>query len=70
MPVLATPTKTWVLGTHTIYNYQTNGDRGHKWFGKSDVNANLLFGDMHVGGLFRVPVGVVNVTPEYTFLAR
>lgn len=62
------PTKVWVLGSHSIYNYQQNGDRGHRWYSKKQVEANLLFLDMHVGTRLGVPPGVVNTTKNYTFL--
>ncbi|MBL8763976.1 MAG: prepilin-type N-terminal cleavage/methylation domain-containing protein [Phycisphaerae bacterium] len=68
MPPIVTPSKTWVLGTHPIYNYQQNGDRGHYWFGRAGVEANLLFLDSHVGSMLRVPAGIVNTTDNYTFL--
>ncbi|MDP1661541.1 MAG: prepilin-type N-terminal cleavage/methylation domain-containing protein [Phycisphaerales bacterium] len=71
VPPLATPTKTWVLGPHPIYNYQSGGDRNIRWYGVKkggSTRANLLMMDMHVGGLFDVPVGIVNTTPDYTFL--
>jgi hypothetical protein len=71
MPYLVQPTKTWVLGTHTIYNFQQDGDRGHRWFKTNKgggVAANLLFLDMHVGATLPVPRGVVNTTSDYTFL--
>ena len=72
MPPVLWTSRTWVLGSHTIYNYQENGDRQHVWYGRkaSDTGANLLFLDMHVGTLLRVPRGVVNTTPDYTFLPR
>ncbi|MGQ0629298.1 MAG: type II secretion system protein [Phycisphaerales bacterium] len=70
MPLIATPTKTWVIGSHTIYNYQEDADRGLRWYKRPDVAANLVFADGHVGTLLRVPQGVVNTTPEYTFLPR
>jgi prepilin-type N-terminal cleavage/methylation domain-containing protein len=70
MPQVITPSKTWVLGTHTIYNHQQAGDRGMRWFGKPAAAANLLYVDMHVAGLHTLPTGVVNTTPEYTFLPR
>lgn len=68
-PVLA-PTKTWVLGSHTIYNHQENGDRRLRWYGRTDTAANLLFLDGHVAGPLNVPPGVVNTTRDYTFLPR
>ncbi|MGD9689361.1 MAG: type II secretion system protein [Phycisphaerales bacterium] len=70
MPPVLTPTKTWLLGAHPIYNYQQDGDRGHRWYGHKDVIANLLFVDLHVGTQLRVPPGVVNTTDDYTFHAR
>lgn len=70
MPISVTPTKTWVLGPHPIYNYQEDGDRGLRWYGRKNPSANLLFLDLHVGGLFDVPAGVVNTTSDYTFLPR
>ncbi|MCW5765989.1 MAG: prepilin-type N-terminal cleavage/methylation domain-containing protein [Phycisphaeraceae bacterium] len=69
-PLVVTPTKTWVLGPHPIYNHQEGGDRGHRWYGRKQAAANLLFFDLHVGGLFNVPPGVVNTTVDYTFLPR
>jgi prepilin-type N-terminal cleavage/methylation domain-containing protein/prepilin-type processing-associated H-X9-DG protein len=76
MPPIVTPTKTWVLGSHPIYNFQEGGDRGMRWYSRpastpaSDrsTRANLLFVDFHVGGPAVVPPGVVNTTDEYTFL--
>ena len=68
IPTLKTPTKTWVLGPHTIYNYQEGGNRQHIWYGRKDVAANLLFADMHVGGLFAIPATMADTTPDYTFL--
>ncbi len=74
LPPVADPTRTWVIGTHPIYNYQDNGDRGMRWLGGAaggadgGVEANLLYLDFHVKVRVRVPRGVVNTTPEYTFL--
>ncbi len=71
MPQIDTPTKTWILGSHPIYNFQTGEDRGLAgWYGGRAVRATLLFADFHVGGPFTVPEGIVNATPEYTFLPR
>jgi prepilin-type N-terminal cleavage/methylation domain-containing protein/prepilin-type processing-associated H-X9-DG protein len=64
--------KTWVVATHTIYNYQQDGDRKMRWFGEKEdstgVFANILFFDGHSRVSVRVPKGVVNTTPDYTFL--
>lgn len=68
MPVVTQTTKVWVLGVHPIYNYQEDGDRGQRWYTDKEVQANLLFLDMHVGKNLRVPKGVVNTTKDYTFL--
>lgn len=72
MPPVTSPAKTWVLGSHTIYNYQENGDRGHVWYGRKegDLTSNLLFLDMHVGHQLKTPRGVVNTTADYTFIPR
>lgn len=71
MPPVFTPSKTWVLGSHPIYNYDGNGDRRHTWYGAraggAGVLANLLFLDMHVGTQLRIPAGVENTTRDYTF---
>ncbi|MBC7835640.1 MAG: type II secretion system protein [Phycisphaerales bacterium] len=68
MPPVATPTKTWVLGAHPIYNFQKGGDRGMRWYGHKDTRVNLLFVDLHVGTMIAVAPGIANATREYTFL--
>jgi hypothetical protein len=70
MPYILTPTKTWVLGSYPIYNFQEDGDRDNRWYNDKTVEANLLFADMHVGVTLRVETGVVNTTDRYTFLPR
>lgn len=78
MPYVTNTAKTWVLGTHTIYNYQNDasgqpGDRGMRWFDKDSVQANLLFVDIHARTRVRVPRATpdglaANTTDDYTFL--
>lgn len=68
MPFLVRPSKTWMVGTHPIYNYQEDGDRGQSWYLKGKVEANLLFCDSHAKMRIGVAVGAVNTTDEYTFL--
>ena len=68
MPYVTQPSRTWVLGTHPIYNYEGGGDRGSRWYDESRVQANLLFLDMHVRIRVTVPEGIVNTTDDYTFL--
>jgi prepilin-type N-terminal cleavage/methylation domain-containing protein/prepilin-type processing-associated H-X9-DG protein len=75
MPRVDTPTRTWVLGSHTIYNFQENGNRNLRWYGRNVSNrasaaANLLFIDGHVKSMIDVPLGVVNTTSTYTFLPQ
>jgi len=73
MPNVKNTSKTWALGTQTIYNYQQGGDRDMRWFGnKPDkrgtlVRANLLFADLHAKGSVPVPEGIENETADYTF---
>ncbi len=71
MPPMLTPTRTWLLGTHPIYNHQQGGDRGMRWYGrKAAASATLLFADFHAAGPVDLPPGVVNTTDRYTFLPR
>jgi prepilin-type N-terminal cleavage/methylation domain-containing protein/prepilin-type processing-associated H-X9-DG protein len=67
MPYVVQPSKTWVIGTHTIYNYDGDGDRQSYWFGGRLVQANLGYLDGHVRIRVNVPAGVVNETPDYVF---
>jgi prepilin-type N-terminal cleavage/methylation domain-containing protein len=72
MPYVTNTSKTWIIATHTIYNYQQNGDRGFRWFQKNNVEASLLFLDMHVRIRAPVPMpngtDLGNTTSDYTFL--
>jgi len=68
MPYITNPAKTWVLGTHTVYTFQQDGDRRMYWFEADRERANLLFLDHHVRLAVVVPKGVVNTTSDYTFL--
>lgn len=68
MPFVTNPSKTWMIGTHPIYNFQQDGDRGELWYSKNTVEANLLFVDYHARSRVKVPKGVVNTTEDYTFL--
>lgn len=68
MPEIHNPAKTWMIGTHTIYNYQEDRDRAMHWFVKDRVEANLLYTDGHARMRVPVPRGVVNTTDDYTFL--
>lgn len=68
MPYVTNTAKTWLIGSQPIYNYQQGGDRGMAWFKPGQVEAGLLFVDLHARARVRVPVGVVNTTDDYTFL--
>lgn len=67
MPYVVQPSKTWVIGTHTIYNYDADGDRGSYWFGGTQVQANLGYLDGHTRIRVKVPAGIVNETADYMF---
>jgi prepilin-type N-terminal cleavage/methylation domain-containing protein/prepilin-type processing-associated H-X9-DG protein len=72
MPNVNNTSRTWMIATHTIYNYQQGGDRGMRWYKPSRVEANILYVDGHAR--MRVPVPAPtgsdygNTTPDYTFL--
>lgn len=68
MPDIANPVKTWVLGTHPIFNYDDGGDREQRWVRGGTVKANLLFADMHADTGLPVPEGEVQETSGYTHL--
>lgn len=68
MPFVGNTGKTWMIGTHPIYNFEAGGDRGSIWYHPSHIEANLLFVDMHASMRVRVPPGIVNTTSDYTFL--
>jgi prepilin-type N-terminal cleavage/methylation domain-containing protein/prepilin-type processing-associated H-X9-DG protein len=76
MPPIATPSKTWLLGSDPIFNTDGGGDRQHYWYSAksagsqtaaSDTKANLLFADWHVGVTLTVPGQPINTTKDYTF---
>ncbi len=68
MPFVRTPSRTWVLATHTVYTFQQDGDRRMYWFEPNREFANMLFLDHHVLTRAPIPKGIVNETPEYSFL--
>ena len=73
MPVIRDTTKTLLIATHTIYNYDDGQDRQNHWFarpGKSnaEISANVLFADFHVGMRLEVPDDQSHTTADYTFL--
>ncbi len=72
MPYINNTSKTWMIATHSIFNFQENNDRGMRWYVKSKVEASLLFVDMHVRIRAAVPqpngTDLGNTTDDYTFL--
>ncbi|MBS0191494.1 MAG: type II secretion system protein [Phycisphaerales bacterium] len=68
MPFVANTSKTWMIATHPIYNFQQGADRGSIWYHPSHIEANMLFVDMHAAMRIRIPPGVQNTTADYTFL--
>jgi prepilin-type N-terminal cleavage/methylation domain-containing protein len=73
MPPVFNASRTWVVATHPIYNYQQDGDRGMRWYAKHQVEANLLYLDFHARMRVKVPNipgQVENTTPDYTFLPQ
>ncbi|MDX2017624.1 MAG: prepilin-type N-terminal cleavage/methylation domain-containing protein [Planctomycetota bacterium] len=73
MPEVAQPSRTWVVGTHTIYAHQQGGDRGMDWFragrgSAAKTRANLLFLDGSVRLSLPVPPDGAETTPDFTYL--
>ncbi len=71
MPVVADTTKTVMIGTHTLYNYDDGGDREMLWFPggrRGEVSANALFVDGHTELRLPVPEDRSPTTRDYTFL--
>lgn len=67
MPIVVNTAKTWLIGTHPIYNFQEDGDRRMEWITRGRVEANLLFVDLHAKMRIPVPRGIVNKTDDYWF---
>jgi prepilin-type N-terminal cleavage/methylation domain-containing protein/prepilin-type processing-associated H-X9-DG protein len=71
IPFVLDPTRTWMLGSHTIYNFQQDSDRGEYWYSPRRAEANLFFVDGHARMVVPIPdvqCEVENTTPDYTFL--
>lgn len=85
MPDVVETTRTVLIATHTLYNFDDGGDREMDWWGEarrgrsggptsaSGVRANVLYLDLHVGGSIPVPAlrgSAGHSTGAYTFLPR
>ena len=73
MPVVVTPTRTWVIGTHPIYNWDSAMNSEMRWFRGDKVRANLVYLDGHVEMSVVVPEPLdgehgAHTTGDYTFL--
>jgi prepilin-type N-terminal cleavage/methylation domain-containing protein len=66
MPIVRNPGKTWAIGTHPIYNFDSAdaADRGMQWFVKNQTQANLLYVDLHVRLRVTVDPTVNSKRPE------
>ena len=59
-----------MIGSHTIYNFQQDSDRGQRWYWPRKAEANLAFVDLHVRIRLPIPDAlcqVENTTHDYTF---
>ncbi len=68
MPYVLDISKTFVIATHPIYNYDDGGDRRQRWLTPARVEAGLVYLDAHARQGVPVPEGPVHTTPDYTFL--
>jgi prepilin-type N-terminal cleavage/methylation domain-containing protein len=68
MPSIVDPTKTWVVGSQPIYNYDDGGDRAMRWGRVDRVHAHLLYVDLHAEADVPVAEGQTQTTGRYTFL--
>lgn len=69
MPPVHSPSRTWVIGTHTIYAFDGGGDRQHLWMDPNTEKANLVFLDGHVRTRVEV-AGRAAETEDYSFLPQ
>ena len=75
MPYIIDTSRTLLIASQTIYNYDDGGDRKQHWYGKegranAEISASVLFADFHVGVRLPVPDNRSATTPDYTFLPR
>ena len=75
MPYIIDTSRTLLIASQTIYNYDDGGDRKQHWYGKesrsnAEIAASVLFADFHVGVRLPVPDDRSATTRDYTFLPR
>ncbi|MFG0256421.1 MAG: prepilin-type N-terminal cleavage/methylation domain-containing protein [Phycisphaerales bacterium JB043] len=69
MPVVDSPSHTWLVGQGTIYNHDDGEDDRMGWHPGS-TKASLAFNDGHVTLANDVPPDMHNTTAQYTFYPR
>ncbi len=75
MPYIVDTSRTLLIASQTIYNYDDGGDRKQHWYAKqgrsnAEIAASVLFADFHVGVRLPVPDDRSATTRDYTFLPR
>lgn len=73
MPPILDTSRTLLVASQTIYNYDDGGDRQQHWYAKAgkpsaEISASVLFADFHVGVRLPVPDDRSHTTRAYTFL--
>ncbi len=69
MPNVFDPTRTVVIGSHPIYNFDSASDRQMNWYGRrdrQDAIASMLFLDLHVKVGVRMPNPGAKTPPHTT----
>lgn len=71
MPPVRDTTRTWMLGSYSIYNFDGGVDRGARWYAARPqdpfTEANLIFLDFHGRLRVRVPLSLDPQTRDYDF---
>ncbi|MEM1072015.1 MAG: type II secretion system protein [Planctomycetota bacterium] len=72
MPRILDASRTILIGTHTLYNFDDGPDRGQRWFdesrGSPTVRGNALLADFHVELRVTVTPDLAEPVPGLTFL--
>lgn len=68
MPRVRESSKTIMIASQPIYNYDDNSDRQQRWYSKSRVSANMVFIDGSSKIDVEIAAGATHTTSDYTFL--
>lgn len=68
MPRVRDSSKTIMIASQSIYNYDDGSDRQQRWYSPSRVSANMIFVDGSARVDITIPEGAVHTTKDYTFL--